>query len=120
MAAGDLTQLAADLAKGVDMGKVRDAVDVSGKAIQTRMRSDASRSRHFRLAPTITTESREFFGGPGVEVGPEKRGAGNLGVIAYFGGVNGGGGTLADPMEALEAESPRFIRALEDLAGDVL
>ena len=102
------------------MGKVRDVIDVSGKAIRDQMRSDASRSRHFRLAPTITTESREFFGGPGVEVGPEKRGAGNLGVIAYFGGVNGGGGTLADPIEALDAEGPRFIKALAELAGDVL
>lgn len=102
------------------MGKVREAIDVSGKAIRKRMRADARRSRHFRLAPTITTESREFFGGPGVEVGPEKRGAGNLGVIAYFGGVNGGGGTLADPMEALDSEGPRFIKALAELAGDVL
>lgn len=118
--ADDLRKLAADLAKGLDESKVRGIVRKGGVNIKTHLRAEASGSRHFRLARHITFDERESLGGPGVEVGPERQGAGRLGVIAYFGGVHGGGGTLPDPRGALDAEMPGFVKALADLAGDVL
>lgn len=118
--ADELRRLEADLTKGLELGKVRAAVDASGKNVQHQLRAEAKGSRHFKLASRITTESRESLGGPGVEVGPEKRGAGNLGVIAYFGGRNGGGGTLPDPQGALDAEMPEFFKSLSELAEGIL
>lgn len=118
--ADDLRRLASDLTKGIPLDKVRSAVDASGKNIQRQLRAEAQGSRHFKLARHITTESHESFAGPEVEVGPEKRGAGNLGVIAYFGGRNGGGGTIPDPQGALDAEYPEFFKTLGELADGVL
>lgn len=120
MAGAELRRLEADLMKNIDLGQARAAVDASGQNIQLQLRAEAKGSRHFRLANTITTESREFFDGPGVEVGPEKRGAGKLGVIAYFGGRNGGGGTIPDPQGALDAELPGFYKSLTELAEGIL
>lgn len=117
----ELRQLAADLAKGLDVTKVVPVLQSSGKAIESQMRAEAGGSRHFgKMAGHITAEMRQTFAGPEVEVGPEKRGAGNLGAIAYFGGSHGGGGTVEDPRGALDAEAPNFERALADLAEDVL
>ena len=48
----------------------------------------------------------ELEGGMAAEIGPEKVGAGNLAVIAYWGGANGGGGTVEDPQEAADRELP--------------
>ena len=64
--------------------------------------------------------------GYGAEAGPTKAsrgGASTLGKganIAYFGGSNGGGGTVPDPRGALDAEAPRFAQALSDLAAELL
>ena len=116
----ELRKLAADLAKGVDAGKVREVVRKGGVNIKTQLREEAGRSRHFKIARHITFDEVESLAGPAVEVGPTRTGAGRLANIAYFGGVHGGGGTLPDPQGALDAEGPKFIQALSDLAGDVL
>ena len=55
-----------------------------------------------------------------MEVGPRKGKPGSIANIAYFGGANGGGGTVPDPRGALEAEAPRFEKALTDLVGEIL
>lgn len=118
--ADELRRLAADLAKGVDQTKVRAALRKGGSNIKAQLREEAGRSRHFKIASRITFDEMESLGGPAVEVGPTRQGAGRLGVIAYFGGVHGGGGTLPDPQGALDAEAPRFEQALADLAKDIL
>ena len=118
--ADELRQLQADLAKGLDPVKVRAAVREGGVHIKAQLRAEASRSRHFRIAPTITFDERELLGGPAVEVGPVRRGAGRLAGIAYFGGSHGGGGTLPDPRGALDAEAAAFADALADIAKGVL
>lgn len=116
----DLRQLAADLAKGVDLGEVRGVVHKGAVNIKTQLREEASASRHFKMAQTITFDEIQEFGGPAAEIGPVKKGAGNLANIAYFGGTNGGGGTVPDPNGALSAEEPRFIEALAALADRIL
>lgn len=71
------------------------------------------------LPPSISYDLIDA--GFGAEIGPDKEvGSGALGVIAYFGGSNGGGGTLPDPRGALDAEADRFVSALTKLAEGLL
>ena len=113
----ELAQLAVDLARPIPEADIRRVVETSAQAVEKRMRADAEGSAHFRMARHIT---HEVIGFALAEIGPEKRGGGNLGAIAYFGGRNGGGGTVADPRGALEAEGPAFEQALGDLGEDIL
>lgn len=72
------------------------------------------------VAPTISYDisGSSAFGGGAIEaeIGPEKGGAGSLANIAYFGTSKGGGG-VPDPQGAVDAEEPKFIKALSDLIG---
>lgn len=97
---------------------VRPVVRKAGVNMKNQLREEMGASRHFRAAESISFD--EGDGGMAVEVGPTKSGAGNLANIAYFGGANGGGGTVPDPQGALEAEAPRFEKALTDLVGEIL
>ena len=54
------------------------------------------------------------------EIGPETGGAGSLAGFAYFGGVNGGGGTVPDPQGALDAEAPNVEKHLGALVAKAL
>ena len=69
--------------------------------IKKALQADAKKSRHFgQLAPTITYDLSPTATGLDIEIGPDKDRAvrsgrpGPLANIAYFGGANGGGGTL--------------------------
>lgn len=90
--------------------------------IKKQMNAELAASKHFKgIAGSVTYDMRESgaFGGGVVEaeIGPDKgRKGGALANIAYF-GTSRGGGTVADPRVALEAEEPKFIKALEDLIG---
>ena len=86
--------------------------------IKNQLRDEMGRSVHFRAADSITYDLVD--GGYGAEIGPTKTGAGPIANIAYFGGSNGGGGTVPDPRGALDAEAPRFAQALSDLAAELL
>ena len=120
MAGDDLRALAADLAKGVDLGEVRGVVRKGATNIKKQLRTEAAGSRHFKMAQAITFDEIQSLGGPAAEIGPVKKGAGNLANIAYFGGAYGGGGTVPDPSGALAAEEPGFIEALAALADRIL
>ena len=115
----ELRALAADLsAAGIEVlpGAVK-ALDKSGRAIRDAMKADAAKSRHFRFAKSVsmgTTSDLER------EIGAEKGGAGSLAHIAYFGGANGGGGTVRDPQQALDDEAPTFEKALAAVVEDIL
>ena len=77
--------------------------------IKEAMREDAEASTHFRkVAQAISFDQV----GLSATIGPEKRRAGNLANIAYFGGAHGGGGTVRDPQRAADEEAPRFEKAL--------
>ena len=119
MAVDDFSQLdafAAVLAQAVPsiQPKVKAVVSKGALNIKKQLREEAEKSLHFKgVAWTISYDITEDAGEVGAEVGPEKKAAGNLGNIAYFGGVHGGGATLPDPQLALEVEADRFIAALE-------
>lgn len=89
--------------------------------VKNTMQQDARRSRHFRLERDIGYDHFTFDGtGLSAQIGPQRRGAGNLAAIAYFGGAHGGGGTVRDPQRAADEEAPRFERALAEIMEGVL
>lgn len=117
----EVRALAADM-RGVAprLGRdVRAVVRKGGTNITNQLRDEMSSSTYFK-GVTAAISFDEIDGGYGVEVGPERGSPGSLANIAYFGGAYGGGGTVPDPQEALDAEADGFVRALADLAAGIL
>ena len=116
--ADELRELSTDLgALGFSATRAAQKCVAKGAVnIRRRMRREASGERH-GMARFITYDLA--LGGMSAIVGPEKRGAGNLANIAYFGGVHGGGGHIPDPMGALAAEVPKLEKALIDSVDGV-
>lgn len=112
----DLHRLEQDL--GRVPGRAIPAVDAILKRGAQNVKDDladsARRSKHFRrIAETISYDRAAFVGGIAYEIGPDRQrgGAAKLANIAYFGGANGGGGTL-DLDGPLEREEPKTLREL--------
>lgn len=93
--------------------------------IKTEMASDASGSRHFKgksgrgLAASISYDSHYRLNEIAFEVGPDKARGGGIGNIAYFGGANGGGGTL-DIDKPIRSEEPRLDAAISRILDGLL
>lgn len=116
-----LRELSADLGKisAEAVAKVRPIVQKGALNIKTEMQDDARGSRHFRaIAPSISYDTEVGRDGVTAEIGPAKDryGAASLANIAYFGGANGGGGTL-DIDAPLKNEEPRLMKAIDDYLG---
>jgi len=110
--AADLTRASMKVAQGTPAVVSKGALNIKKQLAQ-----ELTRSAHFKgAAHTVSYDLLD--GGFAAEIGPssESGSPGNLANLAYFGGSNGGGGTVADPREALTAEGERFIKALADLA----
>ena len=101
---------------------VREIIPVVRKGavnIKSDMQADLRGSSNAGFRHVASTVSYDVLdGGFGVEVGPSKP-AGALANVAYF-GTSRGGGTVADPVGALQAEVPRFEKAIDDILGDML
>ena len=102
--------------------EVRKVILVGAMKIKKQMRAEMGSSRSFRgTAPAIDFDMRgnafytEAVIGPKVGSGEK----GGLAGIAYFGNSRGGG-TVSDPVGALDAETPHFERALLDVLGGLL
>lgn len=87
------------------LDRFETAVRVEGEAIVTKgavearknLQADAQKSPHFKqIARSISFDKRRTATGVEIELGPDKDrdDAGKLANIGYFGGANGGGGTL--------------------------
>jgi hypothetical protein len=123
--ASELEALAADLNKSAAAvaTELRAVMSKAGVNIKKQMREEMRGSEHFkgaahRISYDITTPAADTLL---LEVGPT-HGAGDPGSlanIAYF-GTSRGGGTVPDPMGALEAEAARTVAWLEKLVGGVL
>lgn len=120
----ELRTLVADLTDAPShvRAEVPEVVERGALNIKNTMRDDYDKSAFFTVkgggAPFITYDITD--GGLGAEIGPEKGGQGSRAVHAYFGGANGGGGTVRDPQAAADEEEPNFTRALGDLLDGVL
>lgn len=120
--ASDARRFAADLTAATQrvVDQAPRVVERGALNIKNRMVDAMRSSSHFKgAARSISYDMRD--GGFEAEIGP-RSGPGEPGAlanIAYFGGSRGGGGTVEDPQVALDAETPRFERALLDLIGEV-
>jgi hypothetical protein len=113
----------------VDIRALGTTIPVAARAIvakgalniKNRMVADARGSRHFKIAPTISYNMTGNAYYSLAEIGPdrERGGVARLAVIAYFGGRNGGGGTL-DIDAGLTEETPRVFDHLSRLLQGVL
>jgi len=111
----DLGQIPAKVEK-----KIMPIMQKTGIQTKRRLQKDLSSSRYFSRAARsidydVTTQS---FGGASiiqVEVGPNaaRHKSAALAGIAYFGGSNGGGGTVPDPIVAMRQEEPVLLGFLE-------
>lgn len=120
--ASELGQLAADLDRSaVEVAvSIRQIVAKGALSIKKQLRSEMAGSQHFGQAARSITYDLAGGGDTIVAtVGPTKDGAGPLANIAYF-GTPRGGGTVPDPVGALEAEGARTTAWLEKLVGGLL
>lgn len=113
--AAELDEVAQRLVRGAPRVVKRGATN-----IVNQLRAEMGASRHFK-GITRAVNYDILDGGFAAEIGPtsEPGSAGNLANIAYFGSYRGGG-TVPDPQDALDAEGPRFEKALLDLMGEAL
>lgn len=120
----DLARLAADLASAPDrvMREVRQVVSKGSLNVKQQLISEAQGSRSFRsIGRSIGYDLNATADSIEGEIGPDKSRNSSAGLLmAYYGQSRGGGGTLPDPLLALQAEEPGFIAALENVAGVVL
>lgn len=99
---------------------VRPALFKAAMNIKEQMRSEMGASTHFKG----TAGAIDFdldAAGLSADIGPKVGSgeSGGLGGIAYFGNSRGGG-TVPDPQGALEAEAPKFEKALGDILEGLL
>lgn len=127
MSASELRILATDLRKSPQKmrGEVKGVIDKGGLELKNRMKKEMeqSRWRHFgHITRSIDYDETGGDDNPGVEVGPNaaRHSSAALAGIAYFGNSMGGGGTVADPRDALEAEAEVAHKFISRIAGDVL
>ena len=118
----ELRKLAFDLSNAPKLvrSEARAVVSKGALSIKNQMRDEVARSRHFRFAHTISYDMRMTGDTVEAEIGPEPGGVGSLAGFAYFGGVNGGGGTVPDPQGALDAEAPNVEKYLDALVAKAL
>lgn len=136
----EISQLTADLIKGAPLAvlKVEPAVKKAAQNIKKAMIADANKSRHFKkIGRTVTYDikTHEFFGDATVdaEIGYDKRvisdtpnkhgtfgSAASLAGIAIFGSSKPGGGTVRNPIEALNDEAPNLEAALGAIGDGIL
>lgn len=112
--AADMRQVDSRLARHVKPVVKRGATNIKDQMVE-EMKSSAW------FAPVARGISYDLVNdGYTAEIGPTKGSPGSLANIAYFGGgVQPGGGTVPDPRGALDAEVPRFQKALADLAEEL-
>lgn len=124
--ASDFDEVIHDLSRAgpVVASKVRPIVSKGALNIKNQMRREALESTHFKqIAQSIDYDLKTHqFAGDGVieaEIGPnpETDPAASLAGIAYFGSSKPGGGTVSDPVHALNDEATRFVQNLAEAAG---
>ena len=117
--AGELRTLAFDLARIPDKVQkgVRPVVVKGAMQVRDKMRKDMRESPSFKgNARNISYDLKVDGDGVEAEIGPKPTW---LAHIAYFGGANGGGGTV-DILGPLGEEVEPFESALSDLFEGIL
>lgn len=121
----DLDALIRDLERLPDevRGEIEPIFEKTALQVKNRMQADFQGSTHFhQVGRTIDYETRQAGDGFEAEIGPnrDRGGAAALAGIAYFGGVNGGGGTIPEPDSIAEDEADIMARFITNAAGAIL
>lgn len=116
----DLERSATDIAR-----QTKDVVKRGAQNIKTQLNREMRESRYFKgTAPAISYDVTAEADAVEGEIGPRKGRPGSLANIAYFGGSGWGnhhsGGSVPDPMLALQAEQPNFDRYIDEIIQGVL
>jgi hypothetical protein len=121
---GDLEQLASDLASSPErvMREIKQVVSKGSLNVKNQLIQEATASPSFRsVARSIGYDLNVDGNSAEGLIGPQKERDGSAGLLlGYWGQSRGGGGSLPDPINALEAEAPNFTDALQNIAGVIL
>jgi hypothetical protein len=109
-----------DKAPGRAVPKLTAATRAASGKIREAMVKDATGIGHAPHFPrSITDEVKFGVGRISAEIGPDKsRKQGALGNILYFGGSKSG--PVLDINGPLDQETPAYVKAIEEILGDVL
>ena len=125
----ELYALAADLGKmpQVMARKSKPIFRRTALEVKNGMQADLRESRHFKqVALSVDYDVTEggMLGALSMsaEIGPnaERNSSAPLAGIAYFGGVNGGGGTVRDPVFHAVEQGSRMVGYIKDAAEGLL
>ncbi|KQR02484.1 hypothetical protein ASF72_10645 [Arthrobacter sp. Leaf141] len=99
-----------------DVGQV---VSKGALNIKQQIQKDFRSSEHFKGIRDIRYNRNVTANAVEAEISPflENEGIADLVGVAIHGGSRGGGGSVPDPLLALQAEAPRFEEALSKLPG---
>lgn len=105
--------------------QLKGVVKRGAQNVKTQLNKEMRASRHFKgTAPAISYDVKAETDAVEAEIGPRKGEPGSLANIAYFGGSGWGntqsGGSVPDPLLALQAEQPNFERYIDDILRGVL
>lgn len=117
-----IDQLSADLRALPEHARsdARQVIKRAAVNVKRQLVSEMQTSPSFRgVASAISFDMEERAGSVEAVIGPTKGAPGSLANIAYFGSSRGGG-TVPEPMGALQAEAPATARHLLDLIADHL
>lgn len=117
-----IDQLSADLRALPEHARsdARQVIKRGAVSVKRQLVSEMQTSPSFRgVASAISFDMEERAGSVEAVIGPTKGAPGSLANIAYWGGSRGGG-TVPEPMGALQAEAPATARHLLDLIADHL
>lgn len=121
----DLYALAHDFGKmpAKYVQKIRPIFNRTAVEIKKGMQADFRGSRHFRqVAGSIDYEVKSGADGFSVEIGPDaaRSPSAALAGLAYFGGSNGGGGTVRDPVFHARDQGTKMVGYLSLAAEGLL
>lgn len=118
-----LNTLIADLGRVGPQAYTRTTAIVERATLEAknRMVSDAEASEHFAIASTISYDSDFRPNQIRFVLGPDRarHRKARIANIAYFGGRNGGGGTL-DINAGIDQAAPGMVNALAAMAAELL
>lgn len=124
--ASEFDALARDLSAAAAsdlVGQVARSVSKEALNVKGAMQSDFGGSRHFgQVASAISYDLDTFTAHARAEIGPVSAGrqVGDLAHLAYFGGSNGGGGTVPDPEKHLGPAGDNLERYVGEILDGLL
>ena len=120
----DFEKLAREFAEAGDglIKEIGASVSKGALNVKKQIQADFRGSKHFKGVQNIRYNRKQTADSIEAEIGPyvDQEGFGSLVGVAIYGGSRGGGGTVPDPLVALQAEEPNFLKATDDILAKLL